>query len=80
MAMMSAFSVVRMRMHKAMKRAVFAGVIVAALLIGCGGGGGGGVGVHPGTPSGAYTVVVTGTATSGGSSLSHSTNLTLVVH
>jgi hypothetical protein len=78
-AMMSVLAIIMMRLHKRMKRAVFASLGVAVLLIGCGGGGGGGGGGHPGTPSGTYTVVVTATASSGGTSLSHSTNVTLIV-
>lgn len=46
----------------------------------CGGGGsGGGGGGNVGTPTGTYTLVVSATFTSGSSTLTHSTNLTLVV-
>lgn len=53
---------------------------VAELMSGCGGGSssGGGGGNH-GTPAGTYTIVVSGTFTSGSTSLTHSVNLSLVV-
>ena len=76
LAIVSASSILMMRNSKRTRLAVFSSVIMVVLWAGCGGGGGGGK--VPGTPSGTYTVVVTGTATSGGS-LSHSTNVTLVV-
>jgi hypothetical protein len=54
--------------------ALSAGVAMSA----CGGGGSAGAG-HLGTPAGTYTVVVSGTFTSGSTRLTHNTNLTLVV-
>jgi hypothetical protein len=50
---------------------------LAMTLVSCGGGSGGG-GTNPG--AGTYTVTVTGNFTSGSTSLSHATQLTLVVH
>jgi hypothetical protein len=44
------------------------------------GGGGGGGGGKPGTPSGTYTLVVTGTYTSGTTTLTHNITLTLTVN
>jgi len=66
-------------------RAAFVAAVVAALLAlaACGGGGGGGGGggapSNPGTPAGAYTLTVTGTAGSAPSAVSHSVTLTLNV-
>jgi hypothetical protein len=51
-----------------------AGLIMSA----CGAGGSASIG-HQGTPSGTYTVVVSGTFTSGSTKLTHNSNLTLVV-
>jgi hypothetical protein len=50
------------------------GIMMAA----CGGGGGGGT-KNPGTPTGAYTLIVSGTFNSGSASLAHNTKLGLVV-
>jgi hypothetical protein len=61
------------------------GIALASLLLfvmtfsSCGGGGGGSHG-GGGTPAGTYTLTVTGTFNSGSTTLSHATNLTLVVH
>jgi hypothetical protein len=67
-----------LRKHKQPRWTAAIAMSAMVLWIGCGGGGGGGGGVT-GTPSGTYTVVVTATTTSGGSQLTHSTNITLVV-
>jgi len=58
-----------------------AGVVLwAALTItSCGGGSSGGGGGNPGTLAGTYTISVSGTFTSGSTTLTHSTGLTLVV-
>jgi Restriction endonuclease XhoI len=52
---------------------------LAAGLAACGGGGSGGRITNPGTPSGTYTLTVTGTV-SGPTALQHSTSLTLKVN
>jgi len=56
-------------------------ISIAMLLSSCGGGGSGGSGGggNPGTPAGTYTLQVTGTFSSGSTTLTHSTNLTLGV-
>jgi hypothetical protein len=55
-------------------------VLWAALTItSCGGGSSGGGGGNPGTLAGTYTISVSGTFTSGSTTLTHSTGLTLVV-
>jgi hypothetical protein len=63
---------------------IIAGVLVALALIvsGCGGGGsGGGAPIHnPGTPAGTYTLMLTGTATSGSTTLTNDLKLTLTVN
>jgi hypothetical protein len=46
---------------------------------GGGGGGGSGGGGNQGTPAGSYTIVVSASSTSGSTTLTHTTNLTLVV-
>jgi hypothetical protein len=51
---------------------------VAVMMSACGGGGSG-VGGNHGTPAGTYSVVVSGTFTSGSTKLTHNANLTLVV-
>ena len=59
-----------------------AGLMLALALAGCGGGGGGGGGGpvgNPGTPSGTYSLTVTGTTGSGATALSHAVTLTLKV-
>ncbi|MGI9101538.1 MAG: hypothetical protein ACR2IF_03750 [Terriglobales bacterium] len=62
---------------------VLAATLLVAL-IGCGGGGGSSSTTsppvpHPGTPAGTYTITVTGTATTGGVTLTHSMPITLTV-
>jgi FG-GAP-like repeat/Abnormal spindle-like microcephaly-assoc'd, ASPM-SPD-2-Hydin len=56
-------------------------LLVMAILSSCGGGGGSDGGNHggTGTPAGTYTLTVTGTFNSGSTTLTHNTNLTLVV-
>jgi hypothetical protein len=55
-------------------------LLVMGAMAACGGGGGGTPPPsNPGTPSGTYTMTVTGTYTSGSNSLSHSVDLTLQV-
>jgi hypothetical protein len=57
-------------------------VCIGMLLSSCGSGeagGGVGGGANPGTPTGSYTLKVTGTFNSGSTTLTHNTNLTLVV-
>ena len=59
-----------------------AGLVLALALAGCGGGGGGGGGGpvgNPGTPSGTYSLTVTGMTGSGATALSHAVALTLKV-
>jgi len=61
-------------------------ICIAIFLSSCGGGsaggggsGGGGGGGNPGTPAGTYTLTVTGSFISGPTTLTHNTNLTVVV-
>jgi hypothetical protein len=54
-------------------------VFLVTALSSCGGGSSGTKPTSPGTQSGTYSVTVTGTFTSGSSSTTHATNLTLVV-
>jgi hypothetical protein len=55
-------------------------VLLAAALVACGGGGGGGSPPPSGgTPTGSYTVVVTGTATIAGATVTRSVNVTVTV-
>jgi FG-GAP-like repeat/Abnormal spindle-like microcephaly-assoc'd, ASPM-SPD-2-Hydin len=54
-------------------------LLIATILSSCGGGSGGGNHGGTGTPAGTYTLTVTGTFISGSTTLTHSTNLTLVV-
>jgi len=51
-------------------------ICIGLALAACGGGGGS----KPGTPTGTYSLTVTGTFNSGSTTLAHNTNLTLVVH
>jgi hypothetical protein len=51
----------------------------AAVMMSACGGGGSGVGGNHGTPAGTYSLVVSGTFTSGSTKLTHNANLTLVV-
>jgi len=55
-------------------------VLIAIGLAACGGGASGGGGGSTGTPAGDYSLTVTGTATSNGTTLQHSVKLTLVVN
>lgn len=57
------------------------GLLLALALAACGGAGSGGGAktTIPGTPAGTYPLVITGTAGSGSSTLSHSVTLTLIV-
>jgi hypothetical protein len=63
--------------------AMAASLLLALALAACGGGGGGGGvgggGGNPGTPAGTYNLIVTGTESSGSSTLSHSVTMTLNV-
>jgi outer membrane protein assembly factor BamB len=63
---------------------VVLGVCALAVVLwaGCGGGGGGGPNpmTNPGTPAGTYTLTVTGSATSGSTTLSHNITLQFVVN
>jgi hypothetical protein len=56
------------------------GLMLWAACGGGGGGGGAGPPVNPGTPAGTYPLTVTGTYTSGASTLQHNLNLTLIVN
>ena len=71
----------RQRREK-LQRAAFlilaSGLVLTLEVAGCGGGGRSAAS-NPGTPAGAYILTVTGTATSGSSTLRHSVNLTLTV-
>ena len=62
-------------------RPLAAGLLMVLALAACGGGSGGGGGGsnNPGTPAGTYTLTVTGTVSSGSTTLSHSVNLVLTV-
>lgn len=68
-------------------RMIFSISVIAATLINlallasaCGGGGGGGTGHNGGTPPGSYTLTLTGTASSGSTTLTNNIKLTLTVN
>jgi hypothetical protein len=65
------------RMKLAFGLLVFA--LLAAAFVACGGGGGGGGTHNSGTPTGTYTVVVTGTSTTTSGTLSHTLNVPVTV-
>jgi hypothetical protein len=69
----------RMRFRRSPAFATLLLIIVAFTMTSCGGGSSGGGGGAGGTPSGTYTITVTGNFTSGSTTLSHATTLTLVV-
>jgi sugar lactone lactonase YvrE len=55
-------------------------MLSVALWAGCGSGGGGGAPSNPGTPAGTYSLTVTGTYTSGTTTVQHNITLTLKVN
>jgi hypothetical protein len=75
------FALVQFRLHSLwlLRGIALASLLAFIMTFSSGGGGSGGSHGGSGTPAGTHTLTVTGTFSSGATTLTHATNLTLVV-